>query len=252
MSAHRKPLVAGNWKMNGSNELLSQFAKHFENLELNGCDLVLCPPAIFLSQAVGNSKTSGWHVAAQDVSHCDEGAHTGDISAGMLKKVGCDYVIVGHSERRVDHSESNDLVAQKALSLISQGLIPIFCVGESLETREQNKAQEFVAAQLDALFSVLSVDQLEKIVIAYEPIWAIGTGVTASPEQAQEMHAFIRDLLAQQHAAVGAKVRLLYGGSVKSSNADELFSQADIDGGLIGGASLKPEEFEAICRAACR
>ena len=252
MRIGRKPLVAGNWKMNGSVELLDQFAEHFGQIKLEGSDVLLCPPAVFLAQSVSYSQKTNWHVAAQDVSHCEEGAHTGDISASMLKSIGCDYVIVGHSERRVDHNETNAAVAQKALRLIVEGITPIFCVGESLETREQNRAQDFVAAQLNALFEALSVEQLEQVVIAYEPIWAIGTGVTASPEQAQEMHAFIRGLLTGQHATVSAKVRLLYGGSVKASNADELFSQTDIDGGLIGGASLKPEEFEAICRSACR
>lgn len=251
MSTSRKPLVAGNWKMNGSVKLLELFSEHFEQLALDGCDAVLCPPAVFLSHAVGCKEKAGWLVAGQDVSHCEEGAHTGDISANMLDAIGCDFVIVGHSERRVDHLESNELIADKTLGLISKGLTPIFCVGESLETRNQGKAQEFVAAQLAALFAVTKVEQLENLVIAYEPIWAIGTGVTASPEQAQEMHSFIRDLLSQQDSSMSEKVRLLYGGSVKPANADELFSQKDIDGGLIGGASLKPEEFEAICRSAC-
>lgn len=252
MSTQRMPLVAGNWKMNGSSELLQQFSKYFEKVTLSGCDYVLCPPNVFLSKAVASSSLTKWQVAAQDVSHCDEGAHTGDVSTNMLAAIGCEYAIVGHSERRVDHGESDQLVAQKALKLVESGLIPIFCVGESLETREQGEAQDFVGAQLNALFELLDVEQLEKVIIAYEPIWAIGTGVTASPEQAQDMHAFIREQLKQKHQSLSDKVRLLYGGSVKASNADELFSQQDIDGGLIGGASLKPEEFEAICRSACR
>ena len=189
MSTSRKPLVAGNWKMNGSVKLLELFSEHFEQLALDGCDAVLCPPAVFLSHAVGCKEKAGWLVAGQDVSHREDGAHTGDISANMLDAIGCDYVIVGHSERRVDHLESNELIADKTLGLISKGLTPIFCVGESLETRNQGKAQEFVAAQLAALFAVTKVEQLENLVIAYEPIWNRCNGKPRASARDAQFHS---------------------------------------------------------------
>ncbi|MDM7860644.1 triose-phosphate isomerase [Alteromonas sp. ASW11-36] len=250
MTDVRKPLVAGNWKMNGSIALLNEFSGYFADKREFDCERVICPPSVFISTANTLMKPLGFAVAGQDVSALDEGAHTGDLSATMMAEAGCQYTIVGHSERRTDHNESNQLIADKAKALLAAGVIPISCVGEPLEVREQGQEQAFVADQLSALFSTVDLNELAQVVIAYEPIWAIGTGVTASPEQAQDMHAFIRSAIAAISADAAARIRLLYGGSVKPSNAEELFSQTDIDGGLIGGASLKPEDFAAICQAA--
>lgn len=242
----RKPIVAGNWKMNGKRSLVKEFSPLMDGINVSSVEVVICPPACYLADFTSHRVGLG----GQTVSELDNGAHTGDISTTMLKEFGCRYVIVGHSERRDDHSESSDLVAQKALKAIAADLIPIICIGESLETREAGELETFLAAQLDALTKVMTPQQLASSVIAYEPIWAIGTGVTASPEQAQETHAFIRNHLMKFDEAVAQSLRLLYGGSVKSSNAAELFAQPDIDGGLIGGASLQVEEFRKVCQVA--
>lgn len=232
--------------MNGNRSLVSEFSSLMHGVDADAVDVIICPPACFLGSFVAPDFALG----GQTLSELDNGAHTGDISAEMLKEFGCRYVIVGHSERREDHCESNALVAAKALKAIESGLVPIICVGESLATREAGELEGFLAAQLDALTVSLTAEQLSKTVIAYEPIWAIGTGVTASPEQAQDAHAFIRGHLAKFDANVAANIQILYGGSVKADNAEELFAQADIDGGLIGGASLKVDDFRKICQAA--
>jgi len=245
-SNKRKPLVAGNWKMNGDRSLVSTFNDVFANNTIPNVDVVVCPPAIYLSLFTTNVFSLG----GQDVSQLDNGAHTGDISVGMLKDFGCQYVIVGHSERREDHGESNDVVAQKAKKVIADGLVPIICVGEALSIRENDQVEQFIGEQLDALVNGLTVDELTKSVIAYEPIWAIGTGKTASPEQAQDVHEFIRHYFANVSEALANGLRILYGGSVKPDNAKTLFAQDDVDGGLIGGASLKVEDFISICQAA--
>ena len=232
--------------MNGNRSLVSEFSSLMHGVDADAVDVIICPPACFLGSFVAPDFALG----GQTLSELDNGAHTGDISAEMLKEFGCRYVIVGHSERREDHCESNALVAAKALKAIESGLVPIICVGESLATREAGELEGFLAAQLDALTVSLTAEQLSKTVIAYEPIWAIGTGVTASPEQAQDAHAFIRGHLAKFDANVAANIQILYGGSVKADNAEELFAQTDIDGGLIGGASLKVDDFRKICQAA--
>ena len=232
--------------MNGSRSLVSDFSALTGGINTDEVDVVICPPACYLSAF----ENAAFALGGQTLSELDNGAHTGDISADMLKEFGCQYVIVGHSERREDHGESNELVAKKALKAIENNLVPIVCVGESLATREAGELEDFLAAQLDALTATLSAQQLAKAVIAYEPIWAIGTGVTASPQQAQEAHAFIRAHLAKFDADVASGLQLLYGGSVKADNAAELFAQPDIDGGLIGGASLKVDDFRKICQAA--
>ncbi|AUC88497.1 MAG: triose-phosphate isomerase [Alteromonas sp.] len=241
----RQPLVAGNWKMNGNSALVAEFN---EKLEALNCDseTVVCPPATLMHLFRANSFSLG----AQNVSHLNNGAHTGELSVEMLKDAGCTYSIVGHSERREDQQESSDLVALKAKQCIEAGLTPIICVGESLTVREAGNVEKFVGEQLDALTATLSVDDLSKTVIAYEPIWAIGTGKTATPEQAQEVHEFIRGYFTKVDADLAGKLRILYGGSVKPDNAKTLFSQKDVDGGLIGGASLKAEDFISICQAA--
>jgi triosephosphate isomerase len=243
MNKSRKPMVAGNWKMNGSLALLNTFIEALDSApEL---DTVLCVPAPYLAAAGKGDYILG----AQDSSQFESGAHTGDIAVSMLVELGVEYVIVGHSERRQDHSESNIVVAHKVQTVLNAGLTPILCVGEPLEIREAGTVNDFVFEQLNAVKTVCGKDFLDKCVIAYEPIWAIGTGKTASPEQAQEVHEFIRgEIVKWNENAVST--RLLYGGSVNASNAQALFSKPDIDGGLIGGASLKIEDFTAICNAA--
>ena len=243
---NRTPMVAGNWKMNGSRSLVESFSDTLNTHAFKAVDVVVCPPAGYLSFFVAET----FHTGGQDLSAQDNGAHTGDMSGTMLTELGARYVIVGHSERREDHGESNELVAQKALKALENNLVPIICVGEPLNIREENKENEFVGEQLAAIFQTLTSEQLSKCVLAYEPIWAIGTGKTASPEQAQEVHAFIRETLAGKEKSLAEKTRVLYGGSVKPDNAAQLFAQPDIDGGLIGGASLKTEDFIAICQAA--
>jgi triosephosphate isomerase len=242
----RKSFVAGNWKMNGSLSLVNDFTQLMDGVDSNSVDVAICPPACLL----GVFRTTSFGLGAQDISHLDEGAHTGDLAAAMLKEVGCQYVIVGHSERREDHYESNELVAKKALKALEGGLTPVICIGESLEVRESGQLEAFLGEQISALTAVMSADDLTNSIIAYEPIWAIGTGKTASPQQAQDVHQYIRQHLASYDASMAEKIRILYGGSVKSSNAKELFAQVDIDGGLIGGASLKVDEFRKICQAA--
>lgn len=232
--------------MNGSRSLVNEFLTLMDGVDKQAVDVVICPPACFLSEFKGVD----YAIGGQTMSELENGAHTGDISAQMLLEVGCKYVIVGHSERREDHGETNAIVAAKAAQALKAGLTPIICVGESLQTREAGELEAFISAQLNALTATLSAEQLARSVIAYEPIWAIGTGVTASPEQAQQVHAFIRKHLAEFDAHVADTLPLLYGGSVNASNAKELFAQADIDGGLIGGASLKVDEFRKVCQAA--
>jgi triosephosphate isomerase len=242
--SRRKPFVAGNWKMNGSNELVESFVS---NLALNSdVDIVICPPAVYLSKL----SSASFGVGAQNASEFASGAHTGELSLSMIAESGCKYVILGHSERRENHAESNELVAREVKATIEMGLIPILCIGEPLNVRESGGVFDFVKAQLDAVAKECGAQYIKNSVIAYEPIWAIGTGKTASPEQAQEVHAFIRKELAALDASAAASVRLLYGGSVNAGNAKDLFAKIDIDGGLIGGASLKIEDFTTICLAA--
>ncbi|MDN3640895.1 triose-phosphate isomerase [Simiduia curdlanivorans] len=245
----RRQLVMGNWKMNGSRaaneQLVSTFLSLWQSVE--GLEVAFAPPAVYLPQVAALLASSKVVLAAQDVSaHVDAGAFTGELSGAMLVDIGCQYAIVGHSERRAYHGESDQQVAAKALACLAIGLTPVICVGESLAQRESDETLAVIGSQLDAVLNVLEPAQLKNIVIAYEPVWAIGTGKTASPEQAQAVHHFIRARLGEQ----GAVVRLLYGGSVKASNAEELFAQADIDGALVGGAALHAEEFFQICQAA--
>ncbi len=232
--------------MNGTRSLVKEFIKDFDTKFLSSMDVALCPPSILIAE-FSEGKIP---VGAQDVSACDNGAHTGDLSVSMLNDFECKYCIVGHSERRDDHGESSELVAEKAAKLIEAGITPIICCGEPLSVREAGKVNEYVEAQLKAVFDRIPVSQLGDAVIAYEPIWAIGTGVTASPQEAQDVHAFIRQFIASYDGKLADSMQILYGGSVKPDNAKELFGQADIDGGLIGGASLKAKNFNAICQAA--
>ncbi len=247
-----KKLVVGNWKMHGSRaanaELLQGLLEADLSVSAPRSDVAVCVPFPYLGEVVATVKGGGIAVGSQDVSTHQQGAYTGEVSGAMLSELGVHYAIVGHSERRSFHAESDQLVANKAKAAFSQGLVPIVCVGETLSERESNLTESVVARQLKAVSDTLGAD-LSRIVLAYEPVWAIGTGKTASPAQAQAVHAFLRaQLVAAQPSAVG--VPLLYGGSVKPDNAAELFAQADIDGGLIGGASLKAADFVAIARAA--
>lgn len=247
----RKKLVAGNWKMNGS---LADNAALLTALKpaLAGIDAVVCVPFPYLSQAQAALAGSSIAWGAQNLSEQSKGAFTGEVSAAMLLEFGCTYVIVGHSERRSLYGESDALVASKYKAAQAAGLTPILCVGESLDERESGVTEAVVARQLDAVIEAAGVASLTKAIVAYEPVWAIGTGKTASPEQAQAVHAFIRGKIAALDAGVADQLVIQYGGSVKASNAAELMAQPDIDGGLIGGASLVADEFVAICRAAAK
>jgi triosephosphate isomerase len=241
----RRQLVAGNWKMNGDKALVGRMQKIFATASLDNMDVVICPPSPYFGLFDGKLK-----LGSQNISEFDSGAHTGEVSVAMLNEFKCQYSIVGHSERRADNHESNELVALKVEQVLKAGLTPILCVGEPESVREIGKLFEFIAAQLNAVLMKVGVSQFADVVLAYEPIWAIGTGKTASPAQAQEVHAFIRGHLAKQDVNIAANIIILYGGSVKGNNAQELFSQVDVDGGLIGGASLDPQEFLSICQAA--
>ena len=248
----RTPLVAGNWKMNGSiasTETLLEGIKSGIG-QVSKAEVVVCPPYVYLPRA--QELLSGSEIAwgAQNLSTETSGAYTGEIAAAMLLDFGCKYVIVGHSERRSYYGEDDAFVARKYAVARAAGLVPILCVGETLEERESGITDEVVARQVDAVIELEGVAALGDGVIAYEPVWAIGTGVTATPEQAQEVHAFIRGRVAAKDTGVADELRILYGGSMKPDNAAELISKPDIDGGLIGGASLQAEDFLAICRAA--
>jgi triosephosphate isomerase len=247
----RKPLVAGNWKMNGSIDSIKTLLAGIKAgmAEVGNADVAVCAPAIYLPlvQAELNGSAVGW--GGQDVSIHASGAYTGEIATSMLQDFGCHYVIVGHSERRTYHHESDELVADKVETARKAGLTPIFCIGETLEEREGGITEQVCARQIDALINKYGVETLADSVVAYEPVWAIGTGKTASPEQAQEVHAFIRSRVAEKSAEIADKLRILYGGSMKPDNAEELMAKPDIDGGLIGGASLKAEDFLGICKA---
>jgi triosephosphate isomerase len=248
----RRSLVAGNWKMHGSRAENASLVRSL--LDQAGADatteVMVCPPFVYLHEVGRLLKDSDVALGAQTMCAEAMGAFTGEVSGAMLKDVGCSYVLVGHSERRQIYAEGDALVARKFLAAQSQGLVPVLCVGETLEEREGERTAQVVARQLDAVLAVSGVGAFRSAVIAYEPVWAIGTGRNASPDQAQEVHAMIRGKMAALDATIGASVRILYGGSVKASNARELFAMPDIDGGLVGGASLKADEFARICAAA--
>ncbi|MDT8383205.1 MAG: triose-phosphate isomerase [Gammaproteobacteria bacterium] len=247
----RQILVAGNWKMNGSlkeNQLLLDGVMAGVKAGVNA-KVVVCPPAIYIPQAAEVLAGSEVSWGGQNLSPEKSGAFTGEISADMLLDLGSRYVIVGHSERRALFGETDEVVADKYAAAHAAGLIPILCVGELLEERESGETEAVVARQLDAVLARSGVTALGDGIVAYEPVWAIGTGKTASPQQAQDVHAFIRQRVAEKDAAIADKLQILYGGSVKPDNAGELFAMADIDGGLIGGASLDAAGFLAICRA---
>jgi triosephosphate isomerase len=247
-------LVAGNWKMNGSSaanaELVAGIVAGIPGGA--GFSLLVCPPFPYLGAVVAEVHGSRVKVGAQNVSEHEKGAFTGEVAAGMLSDVGCDYVIVGHSERRALYGETSAQVAAKFQAAQVAGIKPILCVGETLEEREAGTTESVIDEQLDAVLEASGIKAVADAVIAYEPVWAIGTGMTATPEQAQEVHKHIRSRLAALDTDVAAGVQILYGGSMKGENAAGLLSQPDIDGGLIGGASLKADDFLAIAEAAAR
>ncbi len=248
----RKPLVAGNWKMNGSATSIKQLLDGIKGslASVSSAEVVVCPPYVYIPMVGEQLQGSSVALGSQNVCQHDSGAYTGEIAASMLLEFGCRYTIVGHSERRAIYGEDDALVAARYAAARAAGLRPILCVGEVLEEREQGITEDVVARQLDAVIELDGVEALADGVIAYEPVWAIGTGKTASPQQAQDVHAFIRNRIAARNGDVAQQVRILYGGSVKAANAAELFAMPDIDGGLIGGASLDAAEFIAICQAA--
>jgi len=248
----RRPLVAGNWKMNGSR---TESAALLEGVKkgtssASKAEVAVCPPYVLIPLAAEKLAGSVVVWGGQNLSAHKSGAYTGEISGPMLKDYGCSYVIVGHSERRTLYGENDALVAEKYGAAQAANLTPILCVGETLREREANQTETVVARQLDAVIEKHGIGSFKSAVIAYEPVWAIGTGRTATPQQAQDVHRFIRSRLASHDEAVADNIRILYGGSMKGSNARELLAQPDIDGGLIGGASLQAEEFLTICRAA--
>lgn len=246
----RRPLVAGNWKMNGTVQEVSALLDSLASQALPAdVEMAVFPGFLHLVQA--SAKLKSVVIGAQDcASNPASGAMTGEVSASQLKDAGCGLVLVGHSERRELQGETDELVAQKFIAAQAVGLVPVLCVGETLQQREQGRAIETVTEQVEAVIRAAGVKALADAVLAYEPVWAIGTGLTASPEQAQQVHEALRSVVARHDAAVAEGLRILYGGSVKAANAAELFAQNDIDGGLVGGASLDAEEFAAICRAA--
>ena len=248
----RRALVAGNWKMNGTlASIRPLLAAISGGLKAEAAvEVVLCPPFVYIPEVSDFAGPGRVGLGAQNVSEREGGACTGEVSAKMLKDCGCRYVIVGHSERRTLYGEQDGLVAEKFSAARAEDMIPILCVGESGAEREAGHTEAVIARQLDAVIEQAGGAAFEHAVIAYEPVWAIGTGKTATPDEAEAAHAFIRRRLARHDPQIAARIRILYGGSVKADNARQLFNRADIDGGLIGGASLSAEDFLAICRAA--
>lgn len=247
----RRPLIAGNWKMNGTKaeaaDLLNGIKAGVAGMQR--VDVAVCPPFpyLYIAAELLADTAIGW--GSQDVSPEAGGAFTGQVSAAMLKDFGCRYAIIGHSERRQLNGETDALIARKYSQAVRSGLVPILCVGETLEERESGKTEEVVARHIDAVLNAEGVEAYGQGIVAYEPVWAIGTGVTATPDQAQDVHAFLRQRVAAKNKDIADGLRILYGGSMKPGNAAELIAQPDIDGGLIGGASLKAADFVAICQA---
>lgn len=248
----RRPLVAGNWKLHGTRAGAARLADAVrkDGEAVGAVDVVLCPVSVHIPLVAERLAGSTLQLGAQDVSDQSGGAYTGEVAAAMLAEFSCGYAIVGHSERRARHGEDDARVAAKFAAAVTAGLRPILCVGESLQQRDAGDSLAVTCAQLRAVLEAAGTDAFEQAVVAYEPIWAIGTGRTATPVQAQEVHAALREVLTGVREPLGQQVRIVYGGSVKGANAGDLFAQPDIDGALVGGASLDSEEFIAICRAA--
>ncbi len=247
----RTALVAGNWKMNGDSASISDLMNSLKESDLSSkAEILVCPPFVYLSQVQQTVAGSVIKLGAQNVSQNANGAFTGETSLAMLDDLGCEYVILGHSERRSLYAETDELVAEKFIATVEAGIKPILCVGETLEEREADQTIEVVGRQLKAVVNAAGIEKFKDAVVAYEPVWAIGTGKTATPQQAQDVHAAIRAMVAEYDAEIASKLRILYGGSVNAGNAAELFANEDVDGGLVGGASLKANDFTAICQAA--
>lgn len=248
----RPVIVAANWKMNGSLSLVEEMTTSLANVQLaDNTQVIVCPSfpylAAYAKAQLDKSLSERFSLGCQNVSEHESGAYTGEVSTSMLKEMNAQYVIVGHSERRSLYKETSTLVAHKVAKVLNAGLTPIFCIGESEQERETAQTNTVLAAQIQPVIDEIGIERFQEIVVAYEPVWAIGTGKTASPELAQETHQFIRQFIAEADLEVAEKVSILYGGSVNAANCKELFAQPDIDGGLIGGASLKVEEFSNIC-----
>lgn len=248
----RQPLVMGNWKLNGSRHMVHELvaALRAELSDVAGCDVAIAPPTVYLDMAAHELAGSRIALGAQDVGINASGAFTGETAAAMLKDVGAKYIIIGHSERRTYHKESDTFIAEKFAALKEAGLIPVLCIGETEAENEAGKTEEVCTRQLDAVLKSMGAQVFKGAVIAYEPIWAIGTGKSATPAQAQAVHKFIRDHIAKHDAEAAQEVIIQYGGSVNAANAADLFKQPDIDGALVGGASLKADAFATIVRAA--
>ena len=246
----RRPLVAGNWKMNGSSESIRELIDGILSGLETQAEVLVFPPHVYIQQVRDLLNGSPVKLGVQNASDKLSGAFTGEVSPLMAKDLGCDYVLIGHSERRSIYGETDADVAAKFCSLVDNGLVSVLCVGETLEERESGATMKVVAEQINTVLRAAGSERLANFVIAYEPVWAIGTGLTATPEQAQEVHAAIRTLLAENDPSMADRTRILYGGSMKPGNAVELMAQTDVDGGLIGGASLVAADFKAICHAA--
>ena len=245
----RPSLIAGNWKMNGNLQFAIDLVEGIMAGDAGKAELAICPPAVYLMKLGGMLAQSKIALGAQNVCDREAGAFTGEIAASMLRECGCRYALVGHSERRSLYAESDQLVASRFAMALQAGLTPILCVGETLEERENGVTESVVDRQIDVVIETSGIEGIAQSVIAYEPVWAIGTGQVATPEQAQAVHAFIRKKIAQMDDGIAQKVQILYGGSMNPANASELLSQSDIDGGLIGGAALKADDFLAIAQA---
>ena len=245
----RRLLVAGNWKMNASNAMVDELLNAILADEPEKADVAVFPPALYIGRVAGILNSSRISVGGQTLYPAASGAYTGEMSADMLSDCGCSAVLVGHSERRTLFGETDEDVVARTQAALASGLTPYICIGETLEERDAGETESVVARQAGSVLSALKTEQLSQCVFAYEPVWAIGTGKTASPEQAQEVHHFLRTLIAEKDASLAEDMRILYGGSVKADNAAQLFAQKDIDGGLVGGASLKASEFLGICNA---
>lgn len=250
----RRKVIAGNWKMNNnlseSQNLISKLVSGLSGEKLN-CDVIICPPFTSLNEASSLVKNTAVKLGAQNMYYEENGAFTGEISASMLKSVGCEYVILGHSERRTIFNEPDQLINKKIKKALQSGLKPIFCVGETLEERESGITEKVINRQVTEGLKEISANEMDKIIVAYEPVWAIGTGKTATPQQAEDVHAFIRNLILNLYSgSIAEKLVIQYGGSVKPDNAAELLSQKDIDGALVGGACLKADSFISIIKAA--
>lgn len=246
----RQPLVAGNWKMNGSSDSVRGLVDGILSGLETKAEVLVFPPYLYVQQVRDLLQGSQIKLGVQNSSDKLSGAYTGEVSPPMAQDLGCEYVLIGHSERRSIYGETDADVAAKFCALVDNGLVPVLCVGETLEERESGATMKVVAEQINTVLRAAGPERLANFVIAYEPVWAIGTGLTATPEQAQEVHADIRALLAENDQSMADRTRILYGGSMKPDNAKELMAQADVDGGLIGGASLVAADFKAICHAA--